>query len=144
MVDFARFPPLAFSESKRMSFTLTDLGSENFELNANVWNWKAVLELIRSFDIVSENALRQMTYNATGVKVSIDEAHEIGARIRKEILPKLEPNKRLFSDLSVTDAPDDMTLYRDGDEQWKNYSVTHDWLSEFADFCLKSKGFQVF
>jgi hypothetical protein len=127
-----------------MSFTLTDLGRENFEFNANVWSWKAALELIRSFDILSENALRQMTYNATGVKVSMDEAHEIANRIKSEVLPKLTPNKRLYSDLSVTDSPDDMTLYRDGDEQWKNYSVTYDWLSEFADFCLKSKGFQVF
>ncbi|CAN5131744.1 hypothetical protein BH20ACI2_BH20ACI2_19210 [soil metagenome] len=127
-----------------MSFTLTDLGSENFEFNANVWNWKAALELIRSFDIISENALRQMTYNATGVKISFEDAQEIGTRIKNEVLPRLAPDKRMFSDLSITDDPDDMTLHRDGDEQWKNYSVTHDWLEEFAEFCLNSKGFQVF
>ncbi len=127
-----------------MSFTLTDLGSENFEFNANVWNWKAALELIRSFDIISENSLRQMTYNATGVKISFEDAQEIGTRIKAEVLPKLAPDKRMFSDLSITNDPDDMTLHRDGDEQWKNYSVTHDWLEEFAEFCLNSKGFQVF
>ncbi len=127
-----------------MSFTLTDLGSENFEFNANVWNWKAALELIRSFDIISENSLRQMTYNATGVKISFEDAQEIGTRIKAEVLPKLAPDKRMFSDLSITSDPDDMTLHRDGDEQWKNYSVTHDWLEEFAEFCLNSKGFQVF
>ncbi len=127
-----------------MSFTLTDLGSENFEFTANVWNWKAALEVIKSLDIVGEGAIRQMTYTATGVKISADDAHEIGARIRNEVMPKLTPNKRMFADLSITDAPDDKTLYRDGDEQWKNYSVSHDWLEEFADFCLKSKGFQVF
>jgi hypothetical protein len=127
-----------------MSFTLTDLGSENFEFNANVWNWKAALEVIRSFDILGEGALRQMNYNATGVKISIEDAHEIGTRIKNEVLPKLAPNKRIYADLSITDAPDDMTLHRDGDEQWKNYSASHDWLQEFADFCLKSKGFQIF
>ncbi len=127
-----------------MSFTLIDLGSENFEFNANVWNWKAALEVIKSLDIIGEGAVRQMTYNATGVKVSLEDAHDIGTRIRHEILPKLEPNKRMFADLSITDAPDDKTLYRDRDEEWKNYSVSHDWLAEFADFCLKSKGFQVF
>lgn len=127
-----------------MSFTLIDLGSENFEFNANVWNWKAALEVIKSLDIIGEGAVRQMTYNATGVKIPLEEAHDLGTRIRNEILPKLEPNKRIFSDLSITDAPDDKTLYRDDDEQWKNYSVSHDWLAEFPDFCLKSKGFQVF
>ena len=55
-----------------MSFTLIDLGSENFEFTANVWNWKAALEVIKSLDIVSEGAIRQMTYNATGVK-NLDE-----------------------------------------------------------------------
>ena len=127
-----------------MSFTLTDLSSENFEFSANVWHWKAALEVIKSFDIISDGTLRQMNYNATGVKISVDDAHEIGARIRDEILPKLVPNKRIYADLSITDAPDDMTLHRDGDEQWKNYSADHDWMQELSEFCLKSKGFQIF
>ena len=127
-----------------MSFTLIDQGSENFELAVNVWNWKAAVEVIRSFDIISEGAMRQMGYTATGVRVERDDAHEIGSRIRSEILPKVTPGKRMFANLSITDAPDDKTLHRDGDEEWKNYSVTHEWLEEFADFCLKSKGFQVF
>lgn len=127
-----------------MSFTLTDQSSENFEFSANVWSWKAAVEIIRSLDILGEGSLRQMGYNATGVKISMDDAHEIGTRIKKDFLPRLEPNKRMYSDLSITDEPDDMTLHRDDDEQWKNYSVTHDWLAEFAEFCLKSKGFQIF
>ena len=129
---------------KSMSFTLIDLGSEKFEFRANVWNWKPTVEIIKSFDIVDEGKLRQMNYNATGATFSQDEALTIGARIRDEILPKLEPNKRIFADLSVTDAPDDGTLHKDADEQWKNYSASHDWLKDFSEFCLKSKGFQVF
>lgn len=127
-----------------MSFTLIDLGSEKFEFNANVWNWKPTLEIIKSFNLFDEGKLRQMNYNGTGARFTLDEAQIIGARIRDEILPMLEPNKRIFADLSVTDAPDDFTLYKDEDEQWKNYSASHDWLRDFADFCLKSKGFQVF
>ncbi len=127
-----------------MSFTLLDLGAENFEFGANVWNWRTTLEIIKSFDVLSDGKLRQMEYNATGVKIEKEEAHLIGEKIQSEILPKLAPDKRIFSDLSVTDAPDDGTLYKDEDEQWRNYSATHDWLKDFSDFCLKSKGFQVF
>ena len=127
-----------------MSFTLHDLGSENFEFNANVWNWKAALEVIKSLDIVSENKVRQMGYNAMGVKVDPEDAHLIGAKIRDEILPKLEPDKRMYSDGTITDKPDDMTLFKDEDEQWKNYSVGYEWLKDFSEFCLKSKGFQIF
>jgi hypothetical protein len=127
-----------------MSFILIDLGSESFEFTSNVWNWKTALEIIKNFDIISENEVRQMNYNATGVKVEREEAHTIGERIKSEILPQLEPNKRILGDLSITDKPDDGTFYRDEDEQWKNYSADYNWMKEFSDFCLKSKGFQVF
>ncbi len=127
-----------------MSFTLMDSGSEGFEFHANVWNWKTALEIIKSFDLLSEGKIKQMSYNATGAKLEVTDAHLIGEKIRDEILPKLEPNKRIFADLSITDTPDDGTLYRDEDEQWKNYSASYEWLKDFSDFCLKSKGFQVF
>ncbi len=127
-----------------MSFTLHDMGSENFEFNANVWNWKAALEVVKSLDILSEGKVRQMGYNAMGVKIDMDDAHLIGRKIRDEVLPKLEPNKRIFADGSITDQPDDGTIYKDEDEQWKNYSVSHDWLKDFTEFCLRSKGFQIF
>ena len=127
-----------------MSFTLHDMGSEGFEFNATVWNWKAALEVIKSLDLLSEGTVRQMGYNAMGVKIDIDDAHLIGSRLRDEVLPKLAPDKRIFADGSITDQPDDGTIYKDEDEQWKNYSVSHDWLKDFSDFCLKSKGFQIF
>ena len=127
-----------------MSFTLLDLGAENFEFTANVWNWKAALEIIRSFDLVSENHVRQLGYNAMGIKMSAEEAHMIGEKIRNEILPKVGPGQRMYADGTVTDTPDDGTIHKDDDEQWKNYSVNHNWLKDFSDFCLRSKGFQVF
>jgi hypothetical protein len=127
-----------------MSFTLMDLGAESFEFRANVWNWKPTLEIIKSFDVIDEGKLRQMSYNATGATFSKEEAQTIGERIRDEILPRLAPNKRIFSDLSITDAPDDGTLFQDEDEKWKNFSASYDWLKDFSEFCLRSKGFQVF
>lgn len=127
-----------------MSFTLHDMGSEGFEFNANVWNWKALLEVVKNLDIMSESKVRQMGYNAMGVKVDLDDAHLIGSKIRDQILPKLAPDKRMFADGTVTEEPDDGTIYKDEDEQWKNYSVSHDWLKDFSDFCLRSKGFQIF
>ena len=127
-----------------MSFTLLDQSSENFEFSSNVWHWKAALEIIKSLDILSENKIRQMSYNALGTKVDIDDARTIGEAIRDKVLPKISENGRMFGDLRVTDEPDDMTLHRDDDEQWKNYSVTRDWLSDFSEFCLRSKGFQIF
>ncbi|MCS6873698.1 MAG: hypothetical protein N2Z23_01580 [Pyrinomonadaceae bacterium] len=127
-----------------MSFTLIDLGKEGYEFHASIWHWKPTLEIIRSLDIISGNKLRLMESNGNGVKVEEEEARLIGKRIYEEILPKLEPNKRIFVNLTITDEPDDGTFYRAPEEQWKNYSVNYQWLKDFADFCLQSKGFQVF
>ena len=127
-----------------MRFTLHDMSSENFEFTANVWNWKAALEVIKHLDILSEGKVRQMAYNAMGVKVDQEDAHVIGEKIREKLLPRLEPNKRIYADGTITDQPDDMTLFKDEDEQWKNYSVNYEWLKDFSDFCLRSKGFQIF
>ncbi len=127
-----------------MSFTLIDLSSENFEFRATVWNWKALLEIVKSFDVISEGKVRAMSYNAAGTTVSEEEAREIGQKIRSEILPGMKPGTRIFADLSVTDKPDDGTLYKDEDEKWKNYSANYEWITDFAEFCFKCKGFQVF
>jgi len=127
-----------------MSFTLHDMSSEGFEFNANVWNWKAILEVIKEMDVLSEGKVRQMGYNAMGVKVEVDDAHLIGTKLQNEVLPKLAPNKRMLPNGSVTEDPDDGTIYKDEDEQWKNYSVSHDWVKDFSEFCLRSKGFQIF
>jgi hypothetical protein len=120
------------------------MSSENFEFNANVWNWKAILEVIKDMDVLSEGKVRQMGYNAMGVKVDVEDAHIIGNKLQNEILPKLAPDKRMFADGTVTGDPDDGTIYKDEDEQWKNYSVSHDWVKDFSEFCLRSKGFQIF
>ena len=127
-----------------MSFTLIDQGSENFEFRSSVWSWKAALEIIKSFDVINERMLRQMAYNATGVAVSREDAQTIGEIMRDEVLPKVDDGKRMFSDLSVTDHPDDGVIHKDTDDQWRNYSVDHEWLKEFSDFCLNCKGFQIF
>ena len=72
-----------------MSFTLIDRGSENFEIRASVWSWKAALEIIKSFDVLSERTIRQMSYNATGYDVSQEDAVMIGEYLRDKVLPKL-------------------------------------------------------
>lgn len=126
-----------------MSFTFIDSGSPNNEVRTNVWNWKPTLEIIKDLDVISEQGVRQMQYNATGFTVSPDDALAIGAGIRGKYLSKMQPKQRVRTDLSITDEVDDGTLHS-GEESWKNYGATYNWLEEFADFCSRSKGFQIF
>jgi len=82
-----------------------------------------------------------MHFNATEVCVTETEAHEIGRRLNEEVLVKLHANERITYDLGVTDEPDDYTFHRE--DPVKNFSATYEWLDEFTEFCLSSKGFEV-
>lgn len=124
-----------------MGFWLKDLGAENREIKVNRWNWFPTVELIRMFDLIDEERLEMMHFNAMGVCVTEAEAHEIGRRLKEEILPKLRSNERITYDLSVTDKPDDYTFHRE--DPVKNFSATYEWLNEFTEFCLTAKGFEV-
>jgi hypothetical protein len=128
-----------------MSFTFIDSGSPNNEIRTNVWNWKPTLEIIRDLDVIGEQGVRQMQYNATGFSVSEDEAQMLAGGIRTKYLSKMTPKHRVMTDLSISDEPDDGTLRRgDDSEAWKNYGATFAWLDEFCDFCMRCKGFQIF
>ena len=127
-----------------MSYVLIDLVDPVNEFPTSVWNWKAAVEVIRHLGVIDQFTARKMVLNGSGVKISMEDAHEIGLKLRVEILPKLKPNKRIFADLSITDSPDDGTFHEHGADAWKNYSVGAVWVEDFSDFVLRSKGFQVF
>lgn len=127
-----------------MSFTLIDLENPASEFTASVWNWTTAVEVIRSLNVVEEFVAREMMRTASGVKVDEEAARAIGEKIKNELLPKLSPNKRIFSNLEITDKPDDGTFYGHGEDGWKNYSANYRWLENLADFCISTKGFQVF
>ena len=127
-----------------MSFTLIDLKSRNNEFPASVWNWRVAVAVIRDLNIVDEFQTKRMLETASGIKIEESAAREIGRRIREDLLPKLSPNKRIFEDLSITDEPDDGTFYGHGEDNWKNFSAGYRWLEDFADFCSRCEGFEVY
>lgn len=127
-----------------MSFTLIDLKSRNNEFPASVWNWRTAVAVIRDMNIIEEYQAKRMLETASGVRIEMAEAHEIGRKIREHLLPKLSPNKRIFENLTVTGEPDDGTFYGHGEESWRNFSAGYRWFEDLADFCIGSEGFEVY
>lgn len=141
MVKVAFYLP---QTEKRMSFKLIDNGSEFNEFDVNIWKWTAALELIKRLDIIGDARVREMCRTATGMRIEADEAELIGRTIAEKVIPELGPGKRIFANGTITDTPDDGTFYKEPEEQWRNYSISTDWLRDFADFCLRSKGFRIY
>jgi hypothetical protein len=126
-----------------MGVILVDSQQDDRSENCNWWNWRPTIELIRSLGLIDDERLDLMGSNA-GAEVTQQEAQAIGKFIAKRVLPGLRPGQRVLLDLTVTDAPDDGTFYREPGEQHKNYSATERWLRRFADFCKECHGFRVY
>lgn len=126
-----------------MGVSLIDLGDKTHTLYANWWTWRPTIELMRRLQLLDDQRLEMMVYNATGVEVTAEEAHRIARTVHTDVLPHLTGDDRVYLDGSVTAEPDDGTLYTDARVRWKNYSVHHDWLQTFTHFCLRSQGFEV-
>lgn len=125
-----------------MGVILVDLEKEDKKLFANWWNWRPIVELIKSFELLDEEMLDRMSYNGCGGALSAEQAHVVGKKLKEEILPKIRPEERVLLDLNKTAEPDDGTMHYD--DQFKNYSATRDFIEQFADFCLASQGFNVY
>jgi hypothetical protein len=124
-----------------MGFIITDLANEDSKLFVNFWNWHPAVELIRSFSILDDERVEMMHIQTVGVKVTKEEAFEIGKQI-EVVLNPLPSNARIKLDLSVTTEPDDFQMHY-GEDADLNYSATIDWLRNFSEFCKNCDGFEV-
>ena len=129
-----------------MSFILVDYEDDKHEVKINAWNWRPTLEIIRTFNLFDEEKLEMLGCNGVGASVTTEEAHEIGQRLRDNILPTLKPGERILHDLTITSEPrepHDFTRSYPPEESLKIYSARYEWLKTFSEFCLSSKGFKV-
>ena len=125
-----------------MAFTLSDLGNDEHFLIINFWNWRVIVEIIHSFEIIEPKRLELLHNMCSGGKIEDQEASQIGDLIDKQVLPILPDGSRIKLDLTITDEPDDAEFHR-GDDWPENYSCTKECLIEFSKFCSNCKGFCV-
>ncbi len=126
-----------------MSFSFFTLDTEEIVLGVNSWNWRATLEIIDSFKILDSETIYRMGCGcAYYPEISKNQAREIAKRLKCEYIDRMHNNDRILFDLSMTNEPDDGTLYQ-GDDVDKNYSATKEWLIEFYEFCNSCNGFSV-
>lgn len=125
-----------------MGFIITDLAEPQKMLSVNFWNWHPTVELIRRLDVIDAETVELMHQQCVGAKVSVAEARQIAKGLQEGILERLRDGERVRLNLSITSEPDDGVMYY-GEEAEKNYSATYGWLTQFAQFCLECRGFEV-
>jgi hypothetical protein len=118
-----------------MSVLLTN--SQGQSLSVNAWNWDVLhftvtCAKVPLFDKETIDALR-----FGGIDVTDRHVRILRDFLQQDVLPRLKPGQRMFTDLSVTDEPDDGTFYRD--DLAKNYSLHYEVLVEVIEFLSNSK-----
>jgi hypothetical protein len=113
-----------------MSILFQDAAGQSYRMNA--WNWGVLHHIVARMNMYPDELWAPMRYSGGG---DFDAAQiaELADFLEQTLLPRIPPDHRMFFDLSVTDAPDDGTLYR-GDEIEKNYSLRNDVLVELIAF----------
>lgn len=119
-----------------MSITLAD--ADGASLDVNAWNWGVLhYTLVCSSPplLPDEELLDQLRFG--GVELGAAEAAEIRQYLLQVVLPRIAPGQRMLANLSITNVPDDGTLYRD--DPAKNYSLTHEVLASVIEFLGRAR-----
>lgn len=119
-----------------MSVILTD--SDEKWLKVNAWNWgvlHATLVACTPKLLEDDELLEQLRYGS--VELDDGAITEIRSYLRAVVLPRLKPGQRMLYDFTITDEPDDGTLYRD--ELEKNYSLHYSVLVAVIAFLEAAK-----
>lgn len=107
-------------------------------MRVNVWNWGVLHHQVELAGLFPDEVWAPKRFNGGG-ELDAEQVQELASFLERKLLPKLRAGERMFFDGSVTDVPDDGTLYREESERWKNYSLSHAVLVEVIDL-LKSAG----
>jgi len=127
-----------------MSVTLADIGNRNENFTASRWSWKAAMAIIESLDVIDESTIKMLNKGYIDVVIEKSQADQIACGIQENFIAKLNTRGRVYANLTITDDPDDGTVHRSPEDEWRNYSASKEWLELFVDFCETSDGFRIF
>lgn len=124
-----------------MGISLKSAGTEDHWFEINFWNWRPIVELIRSLDLIPNERVDELHQPYCGYGLSEAEAIAVAATLEAKVLPELSAQERILLDGSTTTQADDYVFHKE--EQDRNYSTTKPVLIEFIRFCRTCKGFTV-
>jgi hypothetical protein len=114
------------------------LVASNGDLQVSAWTWGPIHDLVAAAGILPADLWAMTRYNWTGAELDEQQTATLADFLESRVLTRLRDGERLLADGTVTDVPDDGTLYRD--DLSKNYSVRREMLVRIIDFLRAAKG----
>ena len=126
-----------------MGVSLFDRKTNEIVFDVNFWHYRAIVEAIRSLDILSDERVDALHELWQDQGLTVDEARLVAAAIRTRLLPTLAEDERLLLDGVRTTEPDDGRFHRRSSDQHQNYGTNRRVLERFAECCETCNGFKV-
>ena len=125
-----------------MGISLIDAADDSHVFKVNYWHWRTIVEIILKLKVLPNGRVEFLNAPFSG-HLSYDEAHQVAQALRGNMLESLKLGERIYMNGKHTMAPDDGTIHTEPDKQHLNYSISHEELEEFANYCAECKGFRV-
>lgn len=126
-----------------MGIDLFDRRTGEIIFSVNFWHYRAIVEAIRTLDVLSEATVDSLHASYQGNGLSASQAKAVARALRRRLIPRLAPGERVLWGGGRTKEPDDGTYHRDPAEYHRNYSTNREVLEEFAECCENCNGFDV-
>ncbi|MBW4537207.1 MAG: hypothetical protein KME09_25050 [Pleurocapsa minor HA4230-MV1] len=120
-----------------------DTETNEFFFNVNFWNYRTIVEVIRSLRLLSDERVDRLQEPFTGAGLTKDEISLVTTELRSQVLPCLEDDERLLLDGTKTKTSDDGTFYKSDEDRIKNYSINKAVLIQFIEAIENCNGFEV-
>jgi hypothetical protein len=119
-----------------MSITISNEDGKHLHLNA--WNWGVIHYLVEKAQLFPQDIWEPARY--LGTDLTTEQANQLADFLESSVMRHLLPGERMFFEGTTTNSTDDGTLFREADEQWKNYSLHQDILAKVLQFLRSSSG----
>ena len=128
-----------------MTFILVPKIGEDLQIN--VWNWRPTLELLLAEKVITQEDHERMGAHGCGGRVDEVKASRIAEVVAHKLL-SMNPGERISANLSLSKEPKQLAVFTpymnpDDIDCSELYCATYEWLETFANFCRRSRGFQV-
>ena len=124
-----------------MGVNLRDKETRDFFFGINFWNWRTIVEQIRSLDILPDERVDDLHESFCGFGLSREECLLVADKLESRIISQLSDTERVLLSGEKTEKPDDYKFHKNNIAS--NYSTNKEALEEFVTGIRQCNGFEV-
>ena len=131
-----------------MGIDLRDRETGEFGFHVNFWNWRPIVELVRSLDVIDDATAKSLHEQFAGTGLTHEQSRLVAMAIRRDVLPRLRDESWLgLKQQDVDERPPGTRVFLEvlkrGDDISHNYRTNRKMIEGFVAYLESCNGFEV-